>query len=125
MHKRRASQDANQLTFEPIVYVPAITARQPDGSLIIRPGKPIVLNGEDEIGTGEAAKIIGVSQRTVIHYCDNGVLQEGIDWRRPGRELAARPEDVGGKTSGVGNYKIKRAAALRIGGHQITDKDHP
>lgn len=114
--KRRTMHDAAQLTFEPTVFIPSIKTNNPDGSITVRAGKPVILNGDDEIGTAEAARIIGVSQRQVTKYCDEGVLVEGQDWRRPGRALEERPETEARKTVGVGNYRIKRAAALRIRG---------
>lgn len=90
--------------FEPIVHVPAIATRQPDGSLVIRPGKPVLLGGEDEIGTAEAAKILGCEPDWVGRLCDQGKLVEGRDWRRIGDR---------------GNYKIKRAAVIALAGYNL------
>jgi hypothetical protein len=67
---------------------------------MLKAGKPMIQ--EDEIGTAEAARIIGLSQRRVIAMCDEGVFVEGRDWRRPPGAQRA------------GNYKIKRMAAERI-----------
>ena len=67
----------------------------------IRPGKPVVLHGEDEIGTPEAARILGCSTRRVVALCDEDILREGEDWRRIGPR---------------GFYHIKRAAVLRLAG---------
>jgi hypothetical protein len=108
--------DEGQLTFEPIVYIPPVKVTNPDGSITVRAGKPVLLNGDDEIGTAEAARIIGISQRQLLKYCDEGILVEGEDWRRPGRALEERPETAARKTRGLGNYRIKRAAAMRIRG---------
>jgi hypothetical protein len=73
---------------------------QADGSIIYRPGTPVEL--ADEIGTREAAKICGLSQRRINAMCDEGVLLEGRDWWRP----------PGSRRNG--NYRIKRAAIWRI-----------
>jgi hypothetical protein len=75
---------------------------QPDGSILMRPGRPIV--EEDEIGTREAAKILGLSQRRVQAMCDEGLLTEGKDWRRPA------------SIKGAAWYRIKRTAVLRLRG---------
>jgi hypothetical protein len=85
--------------FEPVVYTPTITTRQPDGSLVIKAGKPVMLGGEDEIGTTEAGRLMGCTGAWVEKLCDRGTLQEGVDWRR----IGAR-----------GNYKIKRASIIAL-----------
>lgn len=74
---------------------------QPDGCLLFVTGKPVLLDGADEIGTAEAARIIGVKPRRMELICASGILREGIDWRRSGKR---------------GFYKIKRAAAERYSG---------
>jgi hypothetical protein len=86
---------------EPVVYIPPTITRQPDGSITVRAGKPIILNGEDEIGTAEAAKILGCGITWVSRICDEGKLREGIDWRRIGDR---------------GNYRIKRASVMKLRG---------
>jgi len=99
--KRKAKTNGTPVLpgFEPVVYVPAVTTRQPDGSLIVRAGKPVVLGGEDEIGTAEAGRIMGCTGDWVAELCDRGVLKEGDDWRR-----------IGGR----GNYRIKRASIIAL-----------
>lgn len=99
MPRRSHPPDDNQLTFEPIVHIPVVRIPQPDGSLLIRPGKPVVLGGEDEIGTAEAAKILGCEPDWVGRLCERGTLLEGRDWRRIGER---------------GNYKIKRASVIAL-----------
>lgn len=93
--------------FEPVIYIPPITTRLADGSLTIRAGKPVVLNGEDEINTAEAARILGCGVNWVGALCDQGKLQEGADWRRIGVR---------------GNYKIKRASVFALAGLSVGDK---
>jgi hypothetical protein len=80
------------------VFFPPIKIHQPDGSVLVKPGRAIVLAGADEINTAEAARILGVSISYVGALCDHGVFLEGQDWRR----LGAR-----------GNYRLKRASVLR------------
>lgn len=88
-------------TTPPTLVTPWVRIPQPDGSYLLRPGKPIV--EEEEIGTAEMAKILGVSQRRAETICDE-MLQEGIDWRRnPSKK-------------GRGKYRIKRTSVLRLKG---------
>jgi hypothetical protein len=86
---------------EPTFFIPPIATRLPDGSLSVRAGKPILLNGEDEITTAEAAKILGCGTTWVARICDEGKLREGLDWRRIGTR---------------GNYRIKRQSVMRLRG---------
>ena len=108
MPPKRATPDSSQMMFEPIIYTPTVIARQPDGSIIARAGKPILLNGDDEIGTIEAAKIIGCDQNSIYRYIDDGLLVQGTDWRQiaDGRK-----------------YYIKRAAILRLSGRMDDGAD--
>ena len=84
--------------FDPQVYTPSVKTRLPDGSILVRAGVPVILNGEDEVGTAEAARIMGCSRDYVGRLCDEGIFVEGVDQRRIGKR---------------GNYRIKRAAVLR------------
>lgn len=85
--------------FEPLVHYPVVKVPQPDGSVLIRAGKPVVLQGEDEISTSEAARILGCQPDWVSRMCDRGDLIEGRDWRRIGTR---------------GNYRIKRSSVIRL-----------
>lgn len=85
--------------FDPVFFTPTIIARQPDGSVVARAGKPVLLNGEDYIGTAEASRMLGCSPDWVGRLCDSGKLLEGEDWRRIGQR---------------GNYQIKRTSILRL-----------
>lgn len=106
--KRRATNDPTPALpgFEPIVHVPAVATRMPDGSLVIRAGKPVLLGGEDEISTSEAARILGCAPDWVGRLCDQGKFIEGRDWRRIGER---------------GNYKIKRASVIALAGYNIEE----
>lgn len=73
---------------------------RPDGSVLLKPGR--LQEVSDEIGTVEAARVLGVAQRTVQYYCDHGVLVEGRDWRK-------NP-----CLDGKGQYRIKRDAVMRL-----------
>lgn len=85
--------------FEPLVHYPVVRVPQPDGSLLIRPGKPVVLQGEDEIGSAEAASMLGCTVDWIGRLCDRGTLVEGRDWTRIGER---------------GNYRIKRSSVIRL-----------
>ena len=88
---------------EPNYITPWMRIPQANGEYILKPGKPVV--EETEIGTGEAAKLLGLSQRRVNEMCDEGIFVEGRDWwRPPGR-------------SRNGRYHLKRAAVLRLRQH--------
>jgi hypothetical protein len=63
----------------PYVYIPAIRVPQPDGSILIKPGKPQIL--PEMIGTRDAAKLLGMSPRWVAAECDLGRFATA---RKPG-----------------------------------------
>ena len=94
--------------FDPAVFTPTIRTRQPDGSIIVRAGTPVVLNGADEISTAEAAKILGCEIDWVGKLCDRGTFVEGEDWRRIGTR---------------GNYKLKRAAVIKHAGLKLEERE--
>lgn len=70
----------------------------PDGSYRLVPGR--IIAAEEEISSGDAARILGVSRRTIQWYCESGVLVEGKDWRK--------------NPSPGGHLRIKRSSVLRI-----------
>ena len=94
--------------FDPVVHIPPIKVRQPDGSITVKAGQPVILNGEDEINSAEAARILGCEIDWVGKLCERGSLVEGEDWRRIGER---------------GNYKIKRASILRLAGCDIAETE--
>ena len=69
--------------------------------VVVEPdGTKIVL--EEEVGTADAARILGCSVRKIQEMCDEGVLREGADWRKlPGK---------GGQNGTF--YRIRRQAAV-------------
>jgi hypothetical protein len=75
---------------------------QPGGCVLLR---PVMVGAEQEIGTREAAKLLGCSQRTVQQKCDEGVLKEGVEWRK----LRSRCQESS-------HYRIKLEAVLRLKG---------
>lgn len=103
--KTKQATDAKAIEAAPQVRTPWLKVPQGDGSILLVPGKPVVM--EDEVGTREAAGLLGVSQRTMQEYCDGGILREGIDWR----QNPARPGSPKG-----GCIRIKRAAVLKLRG---------
>jgi len=104
--QRRPPESTPEL-FDAVVYTPTIKVRQPDGSLLVRAGTPVVLGGDDEINSAEAARILGCEVDWVGKLCDRGTLVENTDWRRIGVR---------------GNYKIKRASVLGLSGHQSASR---
>lgn len=90
--------EGEQLDFPLIAYY--VRERRADGAYVLRPGR--ILQAADEIGTAEAAGILGCSQRRVQELCDSGVLREGVDWRK---NVAV------GKN---GHYKITRVSVMRL-----------
>jgi hypothetical protein len=54
----------------PTVVIPAIKIPQPDGSILFKAGKPILV--EEMIGTAEAARLLGASRRWVETECSLG-----------------------------------------------------
>jgi len=71
------------------------------------PASALIVDGQvtplgEEISTRLAARLLGVSQRRMQAYCDEGVLREGIDWRKnPSR-------------GPNGMYHIRRESVLRM-----------
>ena len=71
---REASQGQGTTSFHlPSFFIPAVPVRQADGSVIVRAGKPIAMS--DDIGTMEAARILGLSQRCVEQQCTEGMFR--------------------------------------------------
>jgi hypothetical protein len=64
----------------------------------------------EEIGTREAAKILSYSIRSMNRLCEEGVLKEGVDWRRESSII--KNSSASGERGG--RYKIKRASVLRF-----------
>lgn len=71
------------------------------------PPNCVILDGaiiplEAEVGTREAARLLGISQRYMQAKCDEGQLLEGRDWRKlPGRSPNTK-------------YLIRLSAILRM-----------
>ena len=58
---------------EPSFHVPVIKLRQPDGSLLIKAGKPEVI--EAEISVLQFHKRTGVSKRHIATLCEQGLIR--------------------------------------------------
>ena len=67
------------------VFTPTECIPQPDGSVLLRPGRPMLL--DDIVGTAEAARILGISQRWVAWQCE---LREFRSAYKPGGRLLSR-----------------------------------
>lgn len=83
------------MKFEPVIHVPAIRIPQPDGSLVIRAGKPEVLKGDDEISTAAFAAQTGISERYTLTLIEQGLIEArplspkpNSRWRIPRSEVA-------------------------------------
>ena len=63
----------------PEVIIPSVKVFQSDGSVLFKAGKPVVI--EAQIGTAEAARIMGMSRRWVIAECEAGKFKTSY---RPG-----------------------------------------
>ena len=90
---------AKRPTIEPPrVIVPTVNVRQADGSILSKAGKPILL--EDELGTHEAARLLGMSSRWVQTQCELGTfktahkpgLKDRSRWRITRSEVIARTQ---------------------------------
>lgn len=99
---KKADQNPNQvlLPFEvPTMMIPAINVPQPDGSVVIKPGKPIEVGGA--ISTLEASKILGISDRRVQYLCQIGNFKTAF---KPGGTAKS-------------NWRISRTEVLERKGH--------
>lgn len=104
----RSGRGPSVKPFDPVAFTPTIKTRQPDGSITVRAGVPVILNGADEIGTAEAARILGCEIDWIGKLCDRGTFIEGEDWRRIGTR---------------GNYKLKRAAVIKHAGLKLEEQE--
>src|ERR1035437_4185485 len=58
---------------EPMICVPVIKVRQPDGSLLFKAGRPEIV--EPEVSVAIFHKETGVSKRHVATLCEQGLIQ--------------------------------------------------
>ena len=66
----RTNQIELQLQTLPEIFCPAVRIPQPNGDILYRPGKPVIL--DQMIGTSEASKLLGMSHRWVVRECCEG-----------------------------------------------------
>lgn len=64
----------------PTLMYPAIRIPQPNGDILIRAGKPVIVG--DEIGAVEAARLLGLKPRTLQTMFENGEFATAF---KPGR----------------------------------------
>lgn len=83
------------MTFAPVIHVPAIRIAQPDGSILVKAGKPELLKGEDEITPREFSEKAGLSHRRVLALIEEGLIEarplspkKNSRWRIPRSEVA-------------------------------------
>lgn len=80
----------------PTMMIPTVKIPQPDGSVLIKPGKPIEVG--DDVTVTEAAKILGLSSRQVQKLCQDGNFNSAhkpggtpkSTWRISRNEVLAR-----------------------------------
>lgn len=58
---------------EPMIRVPVIKVRQPDGSLLFKAGRPEIV--EPEVSVAIFHKETGVSKRHIATLCEQGLIQ--------------------------------------------------
>lgn len=80
-------ENGSQLTL-PGVVIPAIVVPQPDGSYVVRAGKPVVTG--DGITVSEAARILGLSSRHVREMVEEGLLTYCVPGKR--RKILSKSE---------------------------------
>lgn len=66
-------------------HVPVVRIPQPDGSILIRPGKPVLLGPvEPEVRVREFSRLVGLSVRRVQYLCETGEIKCRRFSKRPG-----------------------------------------
>ena len=58
---------------EPMFHVPVIKLRQPDGSLLIKAGKPEIV--DPEISVTDFHRASGISRRHIATLCEQGFIK--------------------------------------------------
>lgn len=71
--KHKAVDADQQLEFKPLVIFSSVTIPQPDGSVLVRPGKPQIVGEETDVK--RAARLIGLSVRRVQAMCESGEIK--------------------------------------------------
>lgn len=75
-----ATVSTQQEKFGFSTFIPAIRIPQPNGGVLVKAGQPVIKSGQDEVGTAQFAKLVGLSQRQVQTLVDQGHIKA----RRPG-----------------------------------------
>lgn len=96
MNKKAAPNQIEMPFVAPTMMIPALRIPQPNGDILIRAGKPVVVG--DEIGTVEAARLLGIRPRTVQKLFDDGSFDTAFkpgqkrnsQWRVSRSEILAR-----------------------------------
>ncbi len=77
------------------VTVPTIKLMQPDGSVLVKVGKPVI--ADPEVSVSEAAELLGLSTRHIEYQCSVGLFESAY---KPG----GRPRS---------KWKISREEVMR------------
>jgi hypothetical protein len=82
----------------PEVYIPAVKIPQPDGSILIRAGKPELVS--EMVECSWAAKELNLSVRTINYQCEIGLFRTAVkpSGRPRGKWKIAREEVLARKT---------------------------
>ena len=74
MAKKTPSKDQVEMPFvEPMFRIPVIKLRQSDGSLLIKAGRPEIM--EPEVSVAVFNKETGVSKRYIAELCEQGLIK--------------------------------------------------
>ena len=74
--KTQKTPDKSQVEMpfvEPVFRIPVIKLRQSDGSLLVKAGKPELM--EPEVSVTQFHKETGVSKRHIATLCEQGMIQ--------------------------------------------------
>lgn len=74
------------------ITIPVVRIPQADGSLLIRPGKPVVTG--PEMSTREFARATGISQRHVETLCEEGRIKARKLTTKPGSQWRIEREEL-------------------------------
>jgi excisionase family DNA binding protein len=76
---------------EPMFYIPVVKLRQPDGSLVVKAGRPEMC--ECEVTVPQFSKATGISYRYIQNLCEAGeITHRRLSARRGSRIRIPRTE---------------------------------
>jgi excisionase family DNA binding protein len=75
-------------------HIPPVIIQQPDGAVLVKPGKPQIDPGGEFVTTARFAKLTGLSQRHVTTLCDEGKIQFRRKSPKPGSRYLIPASEV-------------------------------